>query len=57
MVYKQPLKGGLQCILRESYEFIIPKGVIHLGEKFVREAQPQGFVVFGGLQGLVIFSA
>jgi len=29
---------GLQCIPRESYEFIIPKGVIHLGEKFMREA-------------------
>jgi len=32
------LRGGLQCILRESYEFVIPKGVIHLSEKFVREA-------------------
>ena len=33
-----PLRGGIQCIPRESYEFVIPKGVIHLREKFVREA-------------------
>jgi len=38
MIYKQPLRGGLQCISRESHEFVIPKSVIHLGEKFVREA-------------------
>ena len=31
-------QGGLQCIPRESHEFLIPKGVIHLGEKFVLEA-------------------
>ena len=37
MVYKLPLRGGLQCIPKESYEFVIPKSVIHLGERFVRE--------------------
>jgi len=38
---------------REFYEFEIPKSVIHLGEKFVREALPQEFAVLGGHQGLV----
>ena len=38
---------------KRSHEFVIPKGVIHLGEKFVREAQTQGFAVLGGHQGLV----
>ena len=56
MVYKNPLKGGLQCIPRESNEFVIPKSVIHLGERFLREAQPQEFVILGDHQGLVIFS-
>ena len=37
-----------------SNEFVIPKGVIHLGEKFVREVQPLGFAVLGGHQGLGI---
>jgi len=36
MVYKLSPRGGLQCIPRESYEFVISKGVIHLSEKFVR---------------------
>ena len=38
MVSKYPLRSGLQCILRESHEFVIPKGIIHLSEKFMREA-------------------
>ena len=33
MVYKLFLRGGLQCITRESNEFVIPKGEIHLGER------------------------
>ena len=31
-----------------SNEFVSPKRVIHLGERFVREAEPQGFAVLGG---------
>ena len=34
-------------------EFVISKGIIHLGEKFVREAQPQEFTVLGGHQVFV----
>ena len=37
MVYKYLLRSDLQCILRESNEFVISKSVIHLGEIFVRE--------------------
>ena len=44
---------AFNVFIGESYEFVIPKGVIHLGEKFVREAQPQGFAVLGGHQKLV----
>ena len=35
MVYKQPPKGGLQYM---SNKFVISKGIIHLGERFMREA-------------------
>ena len=30
-----------------------PKGIIHLGEKFVKEAWPQGFAVIGNHQELI----
>ena len=51
MFYK-PLRGGLQCILRESYEFVIPKCVIHLGERFMREAGHKGSLYLVTIKGL-----
>ena len=52
MVYKYPLRGILQYIARESYEFVIPKGIIHLGEKFVRELSHKRSLFLAAIKGL-----
>ena len=43
--------------LMHTNKFVIPKDVINLSERFLREVKPQGFTVLDGHQKLVIFSA
>ena len=44
--------GGLQCIPRESNEFVISKGVIHLDEKFVEKLSHKSLLFLSTIKGL-----